>query len=177
MFLTSLYALRQYFRQPPKEEAYRRQQLEVKFLILIQQYIFPPAMMALVHALQSKMFAFEKTILSDALLHLLREFCPEDIEQTLLGTFMPNLICWLFEQCIDIDSKVLPCTTYDLGRCIKDEENYHIDDSATKVSPDEDSKIVFQQRAQEQQQANELHQETVYVVYIKEIGELSVKLN
>ncbi|CAF3544968.1 unnamed protein product [Rotaria sp. Silwood1] len=103
MILTSLFALRQYFRQPPKDEAHRRQQLEVKFFILIQQYFFLPAVTALVHALQSKMFAFEKAVLSDALLYLLREFCPEDIEPTILGTFMPNLICWLLEQCVNID--------------------------------------------------------------------------
>jgi uncharacterized protein YjbI with pentapeptide repeats len=39
-----------------------------------------------------------------------------------------------------------------------------------------DLQIATQQRAQEQRQANELHQETVYAVYIKEMGELSLKL-
>ena len=39
-----------------------------------------------------------------------------------------------------------------------------------------DIQIAAQQREQEQRQANELHQETVYAVYIQEMSELSLKL-
>ena len=39
-----------------------------------------------------------------------------------------------------------------------------------------DMQIATQQRDQEQRQANELHQETVYAVYIQEMSEVSMKL-
>ena len=145
MLLTSLYALRRYFRQPLKDEVHRRQKLEIKFLIVIQRYIFLPAVMSLVHALQGRIFLFEKPILYDALLQLLSDFCPPDTEQSMLGAFMPNLICWLLEQCANINDEILPCITYDLSRCIKGEENCHIDEPTVKGGADEDSCILCDQ--------------------------------
>lgn len=145
MLLSSLYALRKYFRQPSKDEIHQRQQFESKFLIICQQYMFPPTLMALVHALQGKMFAFEKAILADGLLFLLSEFCPEDIEPSMLGTFMPNLICSLFEQCENIDTQVLPCINYDLHCCVNDEENHYNDRIEAKNSLNEDSPMLCEQ--------------------------------
>jgi hypothetical protein len=101
--------------------------------------------MALVHLLQSRVFAFEKAVLYDALLQLLHEFCPEDTKQSILGTFMPHLICWLLEECRNIDTKVLPCITYDLGDCMMREQKRYIDDPATNDSLNKDSKIFCDQ--------------------------------
>ena len=108
MLLTSLYALQRYFRQPPEDEVHQREVLEAKFLNLVREYLFPPAVLALIHALQGAMFIYEKSILYDGLLKILREFCSISIETSALGTFTPHLFCWLLSKCSQIENEFPP---------------------------------------------------------------------
>ena len=96
--LSTLYVLYQYFRRPPRNEKASRRALEIQFLLYLRRYLFPPAFQALKHLLIREMFAFEKAVLVDGLLHLLDQFCPESVDKNLLGLYAPHLFCWLFEQ-------------------------------------------------------------------------------
>ena len=96
--LSTLYVLYQYFRRPPRNEKASRRALEIQFLLYLRRYLFPPAFQALKHLLIREMFAFEKAVLIDGLLHLLDQFCPESVDKSLLGLYAPHLFCWLFEQ-------------------------------------------------------------------------------
>ena len=100
IFLSSLYALRLYFR--PENQELRGQQvaMEAQFFIHLRKYLFPPAILALKHAVAGSMFWFEKALLMDGLIQLLNRLCDtERVYSAEICDFIPLLFCWLLEQC------------------------------------------------------------------------------
>lgn len=174
MFLVTLYALHQYFGNPSKNKFEERQYLQRKFLTIIQWYLFRPAVMALVHALQGGMFAFEKTILFDGFLKLLREFCPEDVEESTLGAFMPHLICWLFEKCDEVDEETLPCISYDLGSCLKHHEHHFNDNIHTEMSLYKESNILSERISIDDKKIAKHMDLLIFTEYLKNTSSLLI---
>lgn len=100
VLLSSLYTLRLYFR--PENQELRAQQvaMEAQFFIHLRKYLFPPAILALKHAVAGSMFWFEKSLLMDGLVQLLSRLCDtERVKPEEVCDFIPLLFCWLLEQC------------------------------------------------------------------------------
>ena len=76
-----------------------RQVMEAQFFIQLRKYLFAPAVLALKHAIDGKMFSFEKPLIVDSLLQVLGLLCPSNIKRNELCDCTPLLFCWLLEQC------------------------------------------------------------------------------
>ncbi|CAF2961070.1 unnamed protein product [Rotaria sp. Silwood2] len=98
IFLSSLFALKQYFKPEDKLTGIRAV-MEAQFFLLLRKWLFPPAILALKHAIEGSMFWFEKALIMDALLQLLKLMCPERVYSQELCDFIPFLFSWLLEQC------------------------------------------------------------------------------
>ncbi|CAF1452580.1 unnamed protein product [Adineta ricciae] len=100
VFLSSLFALRLYFRPEVPELKARQLVMEAEFFRELRKYLFPPAILALKHAIDGFMFRFEKILLMDALIQLLMRLCdPNKIFLEEICDFIPLLICWLLHKC------------------------------------------------------------------------------
>ncbi|CAF3877252.1 unnamed protein product, partial [Rotaria sp. Silwood1] len=100
IFLSSLYALRMYFRPEHRELVAKQLAMEAQFFLELRKYLFPPAILALKHAIIGSMFWFEKSLLMDGLIQLLIHLRDRNIgfvEE--IFDFIPLLICWLLEKC------------------------------------------------------------------------------
>ncbi|CAF1078389.1 unnamed protein product [Didymodactylos carnosus] len=100
ILLSSLYTLRLYFRPETRELMAKQLAMEAQFFLELRKYLFPPAILALKHAIIGFMFWFEKALLIDALIQLLTRLCdPETVFPAEICDFIPLLICWLLEKC------------------------------------------------------------------------------
>ena len=100
ILLSSLYALQLYLRTDVQELKGERLAIEAQFFFHLRNYLFPPAILALKHAIVGCMFSFEKPLLMDALIQLLTCVCDQDkIFPTEICDFIPLLFCWLLIMC------------------------------------------------------------------------------
>lgn len=106
ILLSSLYALRLYFRTDIQELKAERLAMEAQFFLHLRAYLFPPAILALKHAIVGSMFYFEKPLLMDALIQLLIRLCdPDKIFPNEVCDFIPLVFCWLLNMCDPNDEK------------------------------------------------------------------------
>ena len=106
VLLSSLYALRLYFRSDAEELKATRIAMEAQFFLQLRKYIFPPAILALKYSIDGSMFWFEKALIIDALIQLLTHLCnPETVFAAEICDFIPLLICWILEQCNPTEEK------------------------------------------------------------------------
>ncbi|UJR32732.1 hypothetical protein I4U23_020191 [Adineta vaga] len=100
VFLSSLFALRLYFRPENAELKVERMIMEAEFFRELRKYLFPPAILALKHTIDGFIFTFEKALLMDSLIQLLNHLCdPNKIDTKEICDFIPLLICWILENC------------------------------------------------------------------------------
>ncbi|CAF3870064.1 unnamed protein product [Rotaria sp. Silwood1] len=89
-----------YFRPEHRELVAKQLAMEAQFFLELRKYLFPPAILALKHAIIGSMFWFEKSLLMDGLIQLLIHLRDRNIgfvEE--IFDFIPLLICWLLEKC------------------------------------------------------------------------------
>ncbi|CAM4768932.1 unnamed protein product [Rotaria magnacalcarata] len=76
------------------------QALEAQFFLHLRKYIFPPAVLALKHAItEGCLFWFEKPLFVDALIQLLKDLCPANVPGHELCDCIPLFLGWLLSQC------------------------------------------------------------------------------
>ena len=109
ILLSSLYALKLYFRPENRELVAERLAMEAQFFLQLRKYLFPPAILAFKHRIVGSMFWFEKSVLVDALIQLLTRLCdPEKIDPKEICDFIPLLFCWILEKC-DANEHIEDC--------------------------------------------------------------------
>ena len=109
------------------------QVMEAQFFVHLRKYLFPPAVLALKHAMEGALFWFEKPLIVDSLIQLLGLLCPPNTPRSTLCDFIPLLFCWLFEQCnpTATDSDFFQLVTL---IDMKSDEKRYFDDPATVIS-------------------------------------------
>ena len=147
--LSTLYVLYQYFRRPPLNEKASRRALEIQFLLYLRQYMFPPAFQALKHLLIRQMFAFEKAVLIDGLLHLLAQLCPSSVEGNALGLYAPHLFCWLFEQSQHEMETEDGFIMFQLMRYPTNSTPHYVNDPVTIHDLDHDRDVLYERQEAE----------------------------
>ncbi|CAM4894802.1 unnamed protein product [Rotaria socialis] len=76
------------------------QALEAQFFLHLRKYIFPPAVLALKHAItEGCLFWFEKPLIVDSLIQLLKDLCPTNVPGHELCDCIPLFLGWLLSQC------------------------------------------------------------------------------
>ncbi|CAM2712202.1 unnamed protein product [Rotaria socialis] len=76
------------------------QALEAQFFLHLRKYIFPPAVLALKHAItEGSLFWFEKPLIVDSLIQLLKDLCPTNVPGHELCDCIPLFLGWLLSQC------------------------------------------------------------------------------
>ncbi|CAF4233224.1 unnamed protein product [Rotaria magnacalcarata] len=76
------------------------QALEAQFFLHLRKYIFPPAVLALKHAItEGCLFWFEKPLIVDALIQLLKDLCPANVPGHELCDCIPLFLGCLLSQC------------------------------------------------------------------------------
>ncbi|CAF1602787.1 unnamed protein product [Rotaria magnacalcarata] len=76
------------------------QALEAQFFLHLRKYIFPPAVLALKHAItEGCLFWFENPLIVDALIQLLKDLCPANVPGHELCDCIPLFLGWLLSQC------------------------------------------------------------------------------
>lgn len=134
--LSSLYALALYFISRNSQLANIRRTMEAQFFLQLRKYLFPPAVLALKHALEGSMFWFEKPLLMDSLIQLLIHLSPKTmkevpIHESEIFDFIPLLFCWLLEQCDPNDDEEDCFSTVRLTNNAQDESSYFEDPVTT----------------------------------------------
>lgn len=142
--LSTLYVVYQYFRRPPLNEKATRRALEIQFMLYLRKYLFPPAFQAMKHMLIRQLFAFEKVILIDGLLHLLAQFCPSSIDKNLLGIYTPHLFSWLFEQSRNEMETCDGFLKFDLIRYSSNANHHFINDPVVIHDLDHDQNVLYE---------------------------------
>jgi ubiquitin-protein ligase len=110
-----------------------RKAMEAQFFVHLRKYLFPPAVLALKHAMEGGLFWFEKPLIVDSLLQLLTLLCPAKIKRNELCDCIPLLFCWLLEQC---DPTATESDFYQLVNLVdlNGEEKRYFNDPATAVN-------------------------------------------
>ncbi|CAF4430223.1 unnamed protein product [Rotaria socialis] len=100
ILLSSLFAIRLLFQKSDNRLNDWGQALEAQFFLHLRKYIFPPAVLALKHAItEGCLFWFEKPLIVDSLIQLLKDLCPTNVPGHELCDCIPLFLGWLLSQC------------------------------------------------------------------------------
>ncbi|CAF2173974.1 unnamed protein product [Rotaria magnacalcarata] len=100
ILLSSLFAIRLLFQKSDNKLNDWGQALEAQFFLHLRKYIFPPAVLALKHAItEGCLFWFEKPLFVDALIQLLKDLCPANVPGHELCDCIPLFLGCLLSQC------------------------------------------------------------------------------